>query len=541
MPLNNTVRCDGYIYSQQILSLSPDVVKASQRLFEKYREQKIISADSYYALVWELFDGVHRPKRIRFAVNELNFERKCKLLLGCTHAQYQETMRVMVTGYLGASGQQLQTMCSALCSFANNLTESLPQINSGLEHILLDFLTLLPGDTPYRNSILDQIEDLAEQRISTSNYGPRSLRYYQSYFKFDYLLKDFWNNKSSRQDRVLYFPVYLWWNLTAILPLRPTEFTIIPRDCLKQENGKNYITVRRTRLKGSRFSARYSLEEDYEKKTYQIPGELADAIKTYIQETTESYTSDIDSLFSKNDQFRLLPEVHKESDHHFTYANLSQCLAHFYNKIMVEKLGMDIVADANGSLLDNEIEKISLGDTRHIAMISLMISGQSPVVCQELAGHDCLEIGANYYSNLKNFADALSYEYVRKTDSVSFEAERNGLIKQECIEVENGYCYSNKTLRGNFSDCEQAVDDQGRIGTCSACRHFLKKGGRQMNEGTADDGKMRDAFLLIRKSIAQVRHGLAFSESIESAIMRFQAEASHYVSRMAILHETEER
>jgi len=36
----------------------------------------------------------------------------------------------------------------------------------------------------------------------------------------------------------------------------------------------------------------------------------------------------------------------------------------------------------------SEEQRINLGDTRHLAMISLIASGGSPVICKELAGHD---------------------------------------------------------------------------------------------------------------------------------------------------------
>ena len=47
----------------------------------------------------------------------------------------------------------------------------------------------------------------------------------------------------------LYFPLYLWWKITNIIPLRLVEFCIIPYDCIKESaDGKNYIYLRRSCL-----------------------------------------------------------------------------------------------------------------------------------------------------------------------------------------------------------------------------------------------------------------------------------------------------
>ena len=63
----------------------------------------------------------------------------------------------------------------------------------------------------------------------------------------------------ANSEYIKWFPIYLWVDLTYILPLRATEFMLTPRDCLSEKNGKVYITVRRTQKKKRRRKVAYDI------------------------------------------------------------------------------------------------------------------------------------------------------------------------------------------------------------------------------------------------------------------------------------------
>ena len=56
-------------------------------------------------------------------------------------------------------------------------------------------------------------------------------------------------------------------------------------------------------------------------------------------------------------------------------------------------------------LAGKEIPVVNLGDTRHIAMMNLIISGGSPRMCMELAGHANIGISSHYYTNMAELVE----------------------------------------------------------------------------------------------------------------------------------------
>ncbi len=80
----------------------------------------------------------------------------------------------------------------------------------------------------------------------------RELAEYQSYFLFGKLLADFWKNNINCKEKIFFYPVYLWWNISMILPVRVTEFTLIPKECLTFKDGNWNIKIRRTKMKSSK-------------------------------------------------------------------------------------------------------------------------------------------------------------------------------------------------------------------------------------------------------------------------------------------------
>ena len=74
---------------------------------------------------------------------------------------------------------------------------------------------------------------------------------------------------------------------------------MMPRDCLVCSGDKNFITVRRTRLKGANSGITYSIDGDFEKKSYPVSWKLAKEIKWYQNRTNGMQPSPIGTLFCR--------------------------------------------------------------------------------------------------------------------------------------------------------------------------------------------------------------------------------------------------
>lgn len=533
MPLQAIMHRDGYSIREDILVMDKLTIARSQEQFAYYKQSGIITAERYESAEWIITNEVIKESVLNFHLDEVHFSRITAKRLNCTLVQYLQAMRIVVTSRLGFSIQTLHNDLLIMRNFADSLMVPADYASAQL---LADLLYLLPGESIYRMEVMDQINDISP--LLNRKKHQRNLAHYQSYLRLSDILQRFWEN-ATEKERIFYFPVWYWYNITGVLPLRPTECVLTPRNCIRVSNGKYYITVRRTKLKGKRQSSKYSIASDYDLQEYPILENLARTIMDYISATKAVYESDIDVLFCKSSQFlNTLPSC--ENNHHYTYSNLRYCLSYFYRDIVEKKYGYSIVS-GHHSLLDYEIEKINLGDTRHIAMISLAISGSSPTICTELAGHDSIAISAHYYTNLTEFLDVLGYERYREVKSTITKAY--GASISTCYPVERGYCQCEQVWNGDYSPCVSAINADGIPGACTVCRWYLSRGSSlstQLPEtcrSQTDDGtpkqqismELQQTCTLLRQSIDQLRQGLGNTDTVSCILDRLAAQARQYI------------
>ena len=108
-------------------------------------------------------------------------------------------------------------------------------------------------------------------------------------------MNTYWEG-ASEVEKLFYFPLYFWWNLTAILPLRPTEFLLTPRNCIERKSGENILTIRRTTLKGGKNITRYRINSDYKLMKYGVTDKLAAEVEWYVLKTENMSKSSLDTL-----------------------------------------------------------------------------------------------------------------------------------------------------------------------------------------------------------------------------------------------------
>lgn len=525
MALEAKVLQEGYSYVESVDVMTRETIERSKHLFSKQKEKGALAATSYDSNVWVMTDEVRKNVSLSFALDEVAFQCKTAKVINTTLSQYKTAMRIVITSRFGYSIATLQGDVAAMKQFANKL--EYPKDYDRCQ-LLVDLLCLLPHENYERLKIIEQLNDIeGNNRVSAKKQ--RTLAYYQSYFRFDHYLSLFWE-LASKQEKLLYFPVYFWWNITAILPLRPTECVLTPRRCIRQEKGRYMLTVRRTSLKGYRQMSKYKIADDYERKEYPLSSELGKEIETYISGTDRVYQSDIDVLFCKETQFALLG-VSKLNDCHYTYENLSQCLQRFYNQVLCGKYGLEIVSEQE-QLGDYEIQKIKLGDTRHVAMVTLAVSGATPTICKELAGHDSIEISSHYFSNVKTFLDVLSYERFRANPMPI--SKQHELFCDKSVPVKDGYCQYVHIKTGDFKPCRNAVDSSGNIGVCSVCEYFLPCGNYVYTMKSTAEESLKETCVLLKQAVEDLHSGIGNTDTLSCVIDQLKAKAERY-SQTALL------
>ena len=468
---------------------------------------------TFHDEVWTLTDEV-RCTRLDFSIDPDVYKKGAGRWIGCSRNKFTLYMKTYVVFQMGQIVLfHLYDTVRLLKKLAAMDSETASLLRS--TDVEAEFLSYIPDWSQSRDRVIEAVEErsLTERWMKKV---PRQLSDFRSYLLFDKELGEFWSS-AKEEEKAVYFPVYLWWKLTAVLPLRPTEFLLTPADCVAHENGKDILTVRRSRMKkkGSR-RVTYTISEDYEESRYEIPAELAETIREY------------QSRFSLDETIKpptLFPPGPYGLSGHMTYVQMNRLL----KKFILKELHSDI--------------EIHLGDTRHLAMINLMLSGGSPTICKALAGHEDINISANYYSNLSRIIESTVYEFYRGNeqgaalDGTMFFPLR---LPAHSIRIQDGWCDYPAVRDGDISQCLQNYSSPGTMGDCVNCSHFFpnKKGLRlKIVEDRKRAVDESTAFLI--QMVEQVRKGREMQESIASAMARLQQDSLKYMSALRRKYETE--
>lgn len=242
---------------------------------------------------------------------------------------------------------------------------------------------------------------------------PRS----SSIFTFDFCVKDFFNNSSDDLLKKIYYPVLIWWKVTNVIPMRPSELaTTMERDCLLEEDGHYFLKLKRVKIKRTKHTIHKGRLPVLNK--IAISKEIYDVIKKYIEMTDFTKSETLfswDALNQLKDEYmyervyddfkEFLPKfnlgVEKLNWMVFGQSTFRVLLDSFYKNIVEDQYGYFFV----------QSQKITPGDTRHLAFCNLALQGLSPVEIALLGGHTTLSMQDSYINHIQYFIDSevLSY------------------------------------------------------------------------------------------------------------------------------------
>lgn len=261
-----------------------------------------------------------------------------------------------------------------------------------------------------------------EYPVGVNNYAKRELPKNSDIFTFDYYLKKLYKENDSDLLKKLYMPVLLWWKITTVIPLRPSEFSFkLKRNCIFEEDGKYYLKIDRVKIK-SKENNRKNKRTDASipllskigitKNIFLLIKEYLDLI-TPLDETgktllsykayrvfLEKYykTYKPNNIYSR----KLIDnQVLKRDVEHFNREILQSLINSFYTEVIKLKYN------------DNSITKtLNVGDTRHLAFSSLLLQGVSPLEIAMLGGHTTLSSQNHYTTNSSFYIDSEILDYV---------------------------------------------------------------------------------------------------------------------------------
>lgn len=500
--------------------VDPEILHQAIMIFENYKKRGIILNDCWDDTSWKLTNEV-KNVGLTLVSFEGHYFKNARNWIGCDYRCYQDCIKAYIVFNLGEMElSTLRGIANAFTTLAKITSDEVLSMAKYINHIV-ELLQIIPGNTEERDWVIGELEEKLERSKSKKKDNKRRLADLQTYLKFNDIINGFWLTVNKEQ-KLFYFPLYFWWNLTAILPLRPTEFLLIPRNCLEiGNNGESILTIRRTKLKGGFEKIAYCIAEDYEYKKYVITDELANELRLYLNATIKMQRTSIDTLFLQEPHYKHFGISINPNSKYYSYANLNTCLRCFYQ---------DVVGPINAKL-----NTVRLGDTRHIAMINLIISGGSPVICRELAGHSDINISSHYYSNISNLVECVTLERYRKLKgekvNIVGKTKFQLVISKDWHRLPEGWCDVPAVKEGNINECLKIIDMQGEIGNCNYCAHYHpdEAGIRLefLDENTSKQKVDADSRYLLQM-IESVRKGVGYVEDIGAVLLRLQRSSNHY-------------
>lgn len=521
------------------------MVHQAKDYFHDYVEKGIILTLDFEAYKWQTTNEYANISFL-FNINRFQYKRVYESLFGIEYETFVDYLKSFIVlsmdqHVLISLQRFLRDIKRLVKETKQNILEDVYNIKITSPTLCIDFFSSLPCyETLIMNQFLEQLDNLITIQYELKPRQQRQLAQFQSYFAFNDILKDYWEQQLPDEERLFYYPLYLWWQITAVIPLRPREFLLTQRDCLFEKNDKYYLTLRRNNLKGKEKGVSHKIAEDYYLTTYEIPEKLALTIQHYLDLTKGLSSTKLDTLFVTETHYKRWERKTGINNRFLTYTNLNTILKYFFNEVVSERYGYQVhYLNPPNRLKDNEINFIHIGDTRHIAMINLIAEGSSPVTAMLLAGHDNVTTSSHYFSNLSQFIECRSYQVYRKLTSsqTTYEiskTQRKYTIGKAYVELNNkGRCYSPRYAQSDFSDCLKVISSHAELGACTSCPFYRKAGKDYFSMDKSFKKSVDQEAMLVDQAVKRVRQGKGHVEEIGEALLKLSTVSHSYQEYLA--------
>ncbi|WP_394548146.1 site-specific integrase [Priestia aryabhattai] len=354
----------------------------------------------------------------------------------------------------------------------------------GIINALFNFFdyTDLKISEVYVPSLLNLYNKLPNQqniRILPPTQDIMSFSYYLEK-DFKDLLESPLQQKEYEKEILSIYPLVIWWRLTNLIPIRPTEFCLIKRDCIHTIGKKHYIKLPRRKLNSKRIQILDKILVDEE---------MHELIE-YYQKITEKFGETETLISYRSLVFASSPTSRghtKKNLNQFSIQALDSLIRKFY-KVMLLKYQCDIQKE----------NYIKPNDTRHLAFVSLMMQGYSPVEIARLGGHQTISSQYHYSGHTEFWADYEVFKLMTKAKHSQIGTNNLATIPREVKlkAYDDRTEFSKKLKIGYCKDKEQRCESR----QCYFCSHW----GISPKEIIKKEDKIRRQMLHKRNKINEL-------------------------------------
>src|SRR5690625_77674 len=208
---------------------------------------------------------------------------------------------------------------------------------------------------------------------------------------FDDIVNDYFQSHPIKQT-LEFLPIMLWWLLTNIIPMRPSEFLSLKKNCLeKDENRYSPYRIKIPRIKNNTYKPNSMDIQD----TIDIDEKAYNFIRDAIQQLS-TIDSDSEYLFPVELLLAFRKVKMNKKNERINRRDFDLLKKDFYEKVVEEIYGK------------YDLEKIKSDDTRHVAIINMALQGFNMLSIARMAGHGEIRSQYSYYSH----ADQIAQSYV---------------------------------------------------------------------------------------------------------------------------------
>ncbi|SME07891.1 Phage integrase family protein [Bacillus cereus] len=300
---------------------------------------------------------------------------------------------------------------------------------------------------------------------------------------FETLMESFIDKEKFDKELLMVYPLAIWWRLTTIIPMRASEFCLIKRDCLSVDKDKYYLHLPRTKQNTKRVQIMDKVLIDEE--MYQLISRYIDLTNQYGKTDTLISFRSIMSVENDNRGYM------QKNTSQFNRQNLETLIPSFYRTI--EQV-YDFKVEPENQLRPN--------DTRHIAFMSLMMQGYSPVEIARLGGHTTIHTQLHYSNHKEYWVDCEVFKLMKKVKNTSLSTASVGAIPDE-VKLKaygNEGTYKQKMNIGFCKDEEQKCESK----RCYFCSHW----GIELEEYLEKKDTIQKEILEMRNNVNEMTAAL---------------------------------
>lgn len=429
------------VESIQQVSSNDFLLKDYKKVFDDLLANDVIKNSSFDDNLWFIYDPLSQlDLQMKFnlisypKINEhLKYYTLLRLISGKTPKTIYDELASLRKVILSSQGFEDITKLKSI------LTESIEKykyLGFHMVNATSSFIDFYKSDNYHE--ILSICSNMPKQIKHT-----RELPNFQDVLELDDIINHYFKTYSIEKT-ISFMPILVWWLLTNILPMRPSELLKLKKNCLSYDGSKNepyIITVPRIKNKSSVNG--YSLKYDsiaIDKKTFELLTEARSKVNAFFPYTDYFFPSE---MFINNRKIK-----RQKKNPVMNLRDFNDLKDMFYKQIVEEKYGR------------YNLEYVKAGDTRHFAIINMCLQGLSMHNIATLAGHSELKITQGYFSHARHFA----HSYVYKLAQIKLETDISYKMESSIIGWKQYVVHRSMVTKSNVS-----IEQVGKVqyGFCS--------------------------------------------------------------------------